>query len=65
MLKIGRVGQKNSLNPNEIIILYKKLIHFLDNIDFASKIWSTPPILKIINCRWDHWIRLIEANPMI
>ena len=27
---------KKTLNSNEIIILYKNLIHFLDNIDFAE-----------------------------
>jgi hypothetical protein len=59
------VDQKNTLNSNEIIILYKNLIHFLDNIDFAEIFWSTPPI-PIQIYRWiSHFKALNEANSTV
>ena len=50
---------------NEIIIFYKKLIHFLDNIDFANNFWPKSPIPNIIE-RWiAHFEALSELNLMI
>ena len=56
---------KNTLNFNEIIILYKNLIHFLDNIDFAEIFWSTSSIPIQIYRQTDYFEALNEANSMV
>ena len=53
-MEIGEIDQKNSLKSNEIIILYKYLIHFLNNIDFAENLWSTSSISDQIYQWIDH-----------
>ena len=35
-MRVGGVDQKSSKSSNEIIIFYKNLIHFLNNIDFIK-----------------------------
>ena len=65
ILRIGGVGQNFWEISNEIIIFYKKLIHFLDNIDFADNFWSKSPNPNIIE-RWiAHFEALTELNSMI
>jgi len=50
---------------DEIFIFYRKLIHFLDNIDFAYNFWPASPTLYIIE-RWiAHFEALTELNSMV
>jgi hypothetical protein len=65
MFRVDEFDQNFYKVLDELIIFYKKLIHFLDNNKFANKIWSTTLILNIIE-RWiAHFKALTEANPMV
>ena len=50
---------------DEIIIFYRKLIHFLDNIDFAYNFWPASPTLYIIEWWIAHFEALTELNSMV
>ena len=65
ILGVGDFDQKFYKVLDEIIIFYRKLIHFLDNIDFADNFWSKPPTPNIIEQWIAHFEALTKLNPMV
>ena len=65
ILGVGDFDQKFYKVLDEIIIFYRKLIHFLDNIDFADNFWPKPPTPNIIEWWIAHFEALTELNSMV
>ena len=65
ILGVGDFDQNFYKVLDEIIIFYRKLIHFLDNIDFADNFWSKSSTSNIIEWWIAYFEALTELNPMI